>query len=97
MLEQGCQQSFTVTELARFAKLSSSRFAALFKQEVGCSPLQFQYACRMKRASELLKLTGLTVQEIAARVGYDDPLHFSRRFKAYFGKAPRFYRQVDSG
>ena len=35
----------------------------------------------MLEAARLLRFTDLTVGEIAHRVGYDDPLYFSRAFK----------------
>ena len=53
------------------------------------SPL-IQY--RMVKATELLKLTRLSVQDIASAVGYSNPLHFSRAFKKVYGKSPRVWR-----
>jgi AraC family transcriptional regulator, arabinose operon regulatory protein len=45
----------------------------------------------------LLDTTGLSVKEVAARVGYDDPLYFSRRFHAEHGTSPSAYRLVRKG
>jgi AraC family transcriptional regulator, transcriptional activator of pobA len=46
----------------------------------------------MLEAARLLRFTDLTVQQVAQRVGYDDPLYFSRAFKREFGEAPVAYR-----
>jgi len=46
----------------------------------------------MLEAVRLLRFTDLTVGEIAHRVGYDDPLYFSRAFKRHAGEAPMAYR-----
>lgn len=46
----------------------------------------------MTEAMRLLRFTELTVGEVAFRVGYDDPLYFSRAFKRYAGRAPQAYR-----
>jgi AraC family transcriptional activator of pobA len=46
----------------------------------------------MLEAMRLLRFTGLTVGEVAFRVGYADQLYFSRAFKRYAGRAPRVYR-----
>jgi len=46
----------------------------------------------MVEAMRLLRFTELGVGEIAHRVGYDDPLYFSRAFKRHAGRAPQAYR-----
>jgi AraC family transcriptional regulator, transcriptional activator of pobA len=46
----------------------------------------------MLEAARLLRFTDLTVGEIARRVGFDDPLYFSRAFKRHQGEAPQAYR-----
>jgi AraC family transcriptional activator of pobA len=46
----------------------------------------------MSEAARLLRFTDQNVQQVALRVGYDDPLYFSRAFKRHFGEAPLAYR-----
>jgi len=48
----------------------------------------------MLEAARLLRFTDLTVQEVARRVGFDDPLYFSRAFKRRYGEAPMAYRAL---
>jgi YesN/AraC family two-component response regulator len=42
----------------------------------------------LKFAGQLLSLTGMSVKEIAAFVGFGDPYYFSRMFKKLIGVAP---------
>jgi AraC family transcriptional activator of pobA len=51
----------------------------------------------MVEAMRLLRFTELTVGEIAHRVGYGDPLYFSRAFKRFAGRAPQAYREEVHG
>jgi AraC family transcriptional activator of pobA len=51
----------------------------------------------MSEAARLLRFTDLTVQQVALRVGYDDPLYFSRAFKRHFGDSPVAYRAQSRG
>ncbi|WP_417721159.1 helix-turn-helix domain-containing protein [Salipiger sp.] len=47
----------------------------------------------MEEAARMLAFTRLPVAEIGYRLGYDDPPHFSRRFRVLRGEAPTAYRQ----
>ncbi len=47
---------------------------------------------RMERAAELLVTRGLTVREVARRVGYRQPAQFAKAFRRYLGVAPSDYR-----
>jgi AraC-like DNA-binding protein len=46
----------------------------------------------MLEAQRLLRFSELTVGEVAARVGFVDPLYFSRAFKRHAGESPLAYR-----
>ena len=43
---------------------------------------------RMQRAAELLSRRGMTVREVARRVGYRQPAQFAKAFRRYQGLAP---------
>ena len=47
---------------------------------------------RMDRAAMLLSADGLTVREVAARVGYRQPAQFAKAFRRRHGVAPSEYR-----
>ena len=46
----------------------------------------------MQRAAELLARRGLTVREVARRVGYRQPAQFAKAFRRYQGLAPSAFR-----
>jgi AraC family transcriptional regulator, regulatory protein of adaptative response / methylphosphotriester-DNA alkyltransferase methyltransferase len=43
---------------------------------------------RMEKAAELLTARGLTVREVAHRVGYRQPAQFAKAFRRHLGVAP---------
>ena len=49
-------------------------------------------AVRMDRAAELLRIRGLTVRDVAHRVGYRQPAQFAKAFRRHLGVAPSDYR-----
>ena len=49
-------------------------------------------AVRMERAAEMLSARGLTVREVAHRVGYRQPAQFAKAFRRHHGTSPSAYR-----
>jgi len=49
-------------------------------------------AVRMDRAAEMLAVRGLTVREVAHRVGYRQPAQFAKAFRRHHGDAPSSFR-----
>jgi transcriptional regulator GlxA family with amidase domain len=49
-------------------------------------------AVRMDRAAELLSSRGMTVREVASRVGYRQPAQFAKAFRRHHGVSPSDFR-----
>ena len=95
-LRNNLDTTFSVPELAAMAGLSTSHFSALFRAAAETSVKDYLKRLRSARARELLLTTELPVSQIAAAVGYDDALYFSRQFRAVNGVSPSdFRRQSD--
>jgi AraC family transcriptional regulator of arabinose operon len=92
LMEQRMEEPLTVAGLAHDLNLSPSRFAHLFRQELGVSPMRYLHTRRMLRARVLLERTFLTVKEVMARVGCTDPSHFARDFRRFHGLPPKAVR-----
>jgi len=86
-------RDWSLEELAAGAGMSVAHFSDLFAKQAGVAPKQFLIRQRLQIASALMQEPGLTITEIAARVGYDDPYYFSRLFHKHSGQSPRAYRR----
>jgi AraC family transcriptional regulator len=86
-------EALDLGSISRAAGLSAFHFARLFKAATGDSPFQFVTRTRMERAKELLRKTRLPISDIALRVGYQQPSHFSARFRSVLGCRPDAYRK----
>ena len=95
-IEQNFQNDISVEDIAAVCGLNRSYFGKIFKDTVGKSPQEFLLNYRMIKATELLKLTALSVADIGNAVGYPNPLHFSRAFKNVYGISPRTWRNENS-
>lgn len=87
------QQACTLEDLAKLAFLSPSRFAHLFKTQLGVAPMQYLEQYRLERAAEKLLTSGGSVEEVALSVGFNGAFHFSTRFRRQFGRSPSLYRK----
>jgi len=92
ILAEEINRPLALTELARRCGLSLSRFAHLFREQVGISPQHYLEKIRLERAAQLLRSTSLSVGEIAEESGYANAFYFSNRFKKAFQKSPSLYR-----
>ena len=86
-------EPINIEEYALSRHTSISLFMRNFKKVFGVSPKQYILNIRMNNAQNLLESTDYTVAEIAAIVGYDNSLYFSRIYHKQKGQAPSDYRK----
>jgi AraC family transcriptional regulator of arabinose operon len=96
-MKQHLNRAIQLDALAAIANLSRSRYVDLFKHQTGYPPIDYFIRLRMHRACQLLDTTDLSVKAIAAALGYDDPLYFSRLFRAVNEQSPVEYRKLRKG
>jgi AraC-like DNA-binding protein/mannose-6-phosphate isomerase-like protein (cupin superfamily) len=84
-------QPLTVAEIARAGRCSTTTAERMFARYTGLSVLSWSRRRRMQEAALLLRTSGLRVNEVARRVGYVDPLYFSRVFSAIHAVPPSQY------
>jgi transcriptional regulator GlxA family with amidase domain len=82
----------SVEELARAVNLSPAHLTRLFRRETGRSPARFGRDLRLDHARQLLQTSFLTVKQIMAASGWNDPSHFCREFKRRHGQSPLAFR-----
>ena len=78
--------------LAAAAKLSKYHFSKKYKALTGYSPIKHFLHMKMEHACQLLDTSAMSVKEVAAALGYEDQLYFSRVFNNTVGMSPRAYR-----
>ena len=64
------------------------------QQPVQADPWQILLDLRMKQAADMLRNCSLSIQEIAAEIGYTNRSYFHKCFQEYHGMTPAAYRQT---
>lgn len=87
-------ESVTLKEISEHFSYHPNYISTLLHRELGKTFSQIVLENRMDRATILLKGTTLSIEEIAAMLGYSNHSNFYKAFKEYYGRTPREY--VDS-
>lgn len=82
----------SLEEYAKMCHMGVCWFIRSFRAYTGLPPRQFLIRLKINKARELLSYTSYNVGEIAAMVGYENPLYFSRIFSQNMGCSPSQYR-----
>lgn len=82
----------TLADVAVAAGMDVSSICRLFRRYQGTSPYQYLLRRKLNLAAEFLVDTGGLVKEAAQRVGFSDPFHFARCFRAVHGVPPSSLR-----
>ncbi len=83
----------TPREVAEHCCIDVRYMSALFKKYCHIPPSQYLMRLKLNKAANLLLNTEATIKEIAFRIGFDDPYHFSKNFKEFHGRSPQLYRE----
>ncbi|MDZ8117534.1 helix-turn-helix domain-containing protein [Pontiella agarivorans] len=92
-LESRLPEPVDFTHLARRHGFSQSTFRRLWNKQIAVPPARYVMEHRLQHAGRLLTNTDLSVSEIAARIHFEDPLYFSRKFRSFSGLPPTEFRR----
>jgi AraC-like DNA-binding protein len=92
-MKSNLTRSLDIAMLSELARVSPSHYSTLFKRQTGYSPVDYLIRLRIQVASELLDNTNYDIKTIAAKLGYKDPLYFSRVFVGVQGVSPSEFRR----
>lgn len=94
--EDHYEEKISLDQIASNMYLSPFYVSKIFKAETGDTPIHYLIDIRLEKAKELLERDRqISIQEAAAKVGYDDAYHFSKLFKKKFGVSPSAVRRQE--
>ena len=85
----------SVDEVAGYVGISRSQLFRAFKTHLSKSPKEYLTEFRIRQACTLLKHSSLSIGVIAASVGFDNGLYFSKVFNKVKGMSPTAYRNIN--
>lgn len=87
----------SVDAICQAVGVSRSQLYRRVKAATGLSVADVIKEIRLRRAQQLLQNQGVNISEVAYMVGFANPEHFSKCFKAEFGVTPSEYQKNNAG
>jgi transcriptional regulator GlxA family with amidase domain len=87
-------QGADIETLADIAHMSGRNLTRVFRQVTGISPGEYRTQLRLERANVLLKNPHLTVEAVAAEVGFKDARTLRRLWSERYTRSPRTSRSA---
>jgi two-component system, response regulator YesN len=97
IIEHNLEQDFSISELAEKLHLHPGYISSLFRDSESVSLQQYIIRRKIEHAADLLREPGARVFEVAQRIGYSSPYHFSRIFKKIKSVSPKDYQRGAAG
>ncbi len=86
-------EPITIEMMAENLGYNRAYLSRMFKRHTKVTPVTFLLKLRVDKARLLLReRLELTIEQIAASVGFYDPLYFSKQFRRWYGVSPSEYR-----
>ena len=92
VLENYTDPEISLESIAAATDNSVVTLRRMFKSNLCITPIKYLNNLRFEKAKKMLEESNLSVQEIAAAVGFTDSFYFSRAFKHEIGLSPIVYR-----
>lgn len=96
-LEANYRTDIDILSVASALDLSYPYLSKIFKSTYNVTLSDYLNSYRIKQSCELLKTTNLTLENIAAKVGYNNTQSYQRFFKKYKGITPTEFRKAAQG
>lgn len=92
-MEQHYEQPLSITALARQAGINQMKLKNGFKELFNTTVFGYLSDIRMQEAKRLLQDEKMYVGEVADKIGYKHPHHFTAAFRKKFGMMPKDIRK----
>lgn len=92
-MRENYNEKLTIDDISQAVYLSPCYLSKIFKNELGCTIMEFLTKVRIDEAKKLLRNPRYNVMQVACEIGFDDPSYFTKVFKKIEGVTPSHYRR----
>lgn len=93
LMEANFEEPLSAVELADIVGLSLRQVQRMFQDSLSTTPSKYYLGLRLRRARELLLQSQMSITQVAVTCGFQSTCHFSKSYRALYGRTPRSERQ----
>jgi len=94
LIKRTLSKGWRASDYARALSMTTGHLSRICRAATGLGAAAYIEEKRMEEACRMLAFTLLPVSEVAYRLGYAEPSHFSKRFRAVRQHTPTLYRET---
>jgi len=94
LMEANIEEPISPDELAGYVDISRRQLERLFRKYLNCVPSRYYLKLRLIRARQLILQTDMSVTAIAMGCGFASTPHFSKCYRALYGRSPSRERHL---
>lgn len=87
------ESSITINDVVDYLSVDRTYLFKLFKENMNIGPKEYLTKYRLKKATELLKVSNESITFIAQSCGFSNYQRFTRTFHKYIGYSPLEYKE----
>lgn len=88
-------EDINMDKIAEVSNYNRSHIYKLFMKNMGCSPKDYINVLRLDLASEMLRETAFSINDIALKTGFKNHVSFLKAFKKKYGMLPTQFRKAE--
>lgn len=92
-VERNCYKKMSLKDAAEAVSLSPKYLSRIFQENTGMRFSEYRIGKKVNAAKDLLMTTKMNINEVAYKMGYQNPESFIRIFKDITGQSPSAYRK----
>ena len=93
-MDEHPQEDLSLARIARRAAMSGRSLSRHFREQTGTTPARWIASLRVRRAQQMLETSAISIERIAAEVGFGSTATFRDRFQRVVGTSPQAYRRA---
>jgi two-component system response regulator YesN len=92
-MRKNFNKKLTIDDISQAVYLSPCYLSKIFKQELGCTIMEYLTKVRIDEAKKYLRNPRYNIMQVANLIGFDDPSYFTKVFKKSEGITPSQYKR----
>jgi AraC-like DNA-binding protein len=94
-INENLEKDLAIAKISKQTLIRKSSLYKMFHTHLGCTVSEYINSKRIKKASELLINSDMSVAEISEKLGFSTQQYFSKTFKKVMGVSPIQFRKIN--